>query len=483
MTMLKFFTKKKDILGLNERNFAYLKPYNFKAARSNADDKLKTKQLLAQVGLPVPKTYAIIKDRRTLYNFDFDVLPKSFVIKPNMGIGGAGIYIVFARKKNNNWVASNNQEVTKDNLLFHINDILEGFFSLSHSPDIAFFEQRLKTHPDLKLYCYKGVPDVRIIVFNRVPIMAMLRLPTKESKGKANLLVGGVGVGIDVSRGVTTHAVIKNKFFGERVIDYLPGTRIPLRGIKVPYWNKILEIAIEASKVSSLGYAGIDIAIDKEMGPVVLEVNARAGLSIQNANMSTLADRLRRVAGLKVKTAKKGKAIAKDLFGGEIEQELEEISGKQILGIIEKIKLYGPPKAESTKKKQHKEREIEVQAKIDTGARVTSIDKDLAIKLGFEDAVEYAEENGIFNKEIPKDAQESDYNGLIEKLIQHKDIVKAELIRSSHGATIRIMVEINIEIAKKKFLAKVNIMDRAHLQYPVIVGRRDLKKFLIDPTK
>jgi len=37
--------------------------------------------------------------------------------------------------------------------------------------------------------------------------MAMLRLPTKESGGKANLQQGAIGLGIDMASGVTTSAV------------------------------------------------------------------------------------------------------------------------------------------------------------------------------------------------------------------------------------------------------------------------------------
>ncbi|HBZ98517.1 MAG TPA: alpha-L-glutamate ligase-like protein, partial [Pseudomonas sp.] len=40
------------------------------------------------------------------------------------------------------------------------------------------------------------VPDIRIIVLMGYPIMAMLRLPTRQSGGKANLHQGAIGVGV-----------------------------------------------------------------------------------------------------------------------------------------------------------------------------------------------------------------------------------------------------------------------------------------------
>jgi len=35
-----------------------------------------------------------------------------------------------------------------------------------------------------------GLPDIRIICFNMVPVIAMLRIPTELSDGKANLHSG-----------------------------------------------------------------------------------------------------------------------------------------------------------------------------------------------------------------------------------------------------------------------------------------------------
>jgi hypothetical protein len=303
-----------------------------------------------------------------------------------------------------------------------------------------------------------------VIVYNKVPVMAMLRLPTKESSGKANLQQGAIGVGIDMASGTTTTAVQgKNK-----IIEYVPGTRLLLSGLKIPYWSDILKLAVKAQEIVGLGYLGADIAIDKEQGPVFLELNARPGLSIQIANLDGLKRRLERVQDLKIKTAERGVRVGMDLFGGEIEEELEVISGRKVIGTVEKVKLIG---------KEGKE--IEVEAKIDTGAGFSSIDSELASQLGFEETLrKYGEINVSYEelKNLSKEQREATFKDV-------PDIVDTAIIHSSHGTTYRPMVKIDIVMDGLTIPAKVSIIDRSGLQYPMIIGKRNLGKFLIDVNK
>ncbi len=73
--------------------------------------------------------------------------------------------------------------------------------------DIAIIEERVKTDSLLKQYSYKGVPDIRIICFNQVPVIAMLRLPTKRSNGTANLHSGAICTGRHWNRYCTTYSM------------------------------------------------------------------------------------------------------------------------------------------------------------------------------------------------------------------------------------------------------------------------------------
>lgn len=460
----------KKILGMNSRNLEYIRSFNLKKAKRLADDKIATKKLLKKNQISAPNLIAKIKTYAELENFDWQSLPAGFALKPNRGFGGEGILVVYGKKKDraDAWIKADGSLITIEDLKNHIRNILDGSFSLSGTPDIAFFEERLQLLKLFKPYSFKGIPDIRIIVFNKVPVMAMLRLPTKESQGKANLQQGAIGVGIDMATGVTTTAIQgKNK-----LIEKVPGTRLLLSGIKLPYWKDMLLLASKTQEISKLGFLGIDIAIDKEHGPTVLELNARPGLSIQLANLSGLKKRLERISELKIQSIEKGVRVGMDLFGGEIEAGVEGLSGKKIIGAVEKVKLIGKDG-----------KEIEAEAKIDTGAYSSSIDTELAKELGFEDVLSY------FNSlELPKDFSRDNAKNIEEELRKkylssHPDLADISIVYSSHGTSIRPKIKLLIFLDQIEIATNVNITEREELKRSMIIGRRNLNKFLIDSNK
>jgi len=477
--MFEIIKNKNGILGMNSRNLDYIRPNNLLEAKKLADNKLLSKRILKKNEIPVPGLIARINSREDLERFDWQSLSSTFALKPNRGFGGEGILIVYGKKKparngftigdaggnhEDVWIKADGSLVTVDDLKNHIQNILDGSFSLSNTPDTAFFEERLQLLKLFKPYSFKGIPDIRVIVFNKVPIMAMLRLPTKESLGKANLQQGAIGVGIDMASGITTTAIQgKNKF-----VEQIPGTRLVLSGIKIPYWKDILTLAVRAQEISDLGFLGADVAIDKERGPVILELNARPGLSIQLANRAGLRERMERVAGLQIKTIEKGVRVGMDLFGGEIEEELEEISGRKVIGPVEKVKLVGKDG-----------KEVEVEAKIDTGAGFSSIDKALAKTLGFEKTIEEFERISPGYENLGNLSPEKRW----EMFKDIPDIAATGLIHSSHGTSYRPMIKINLVMHNLIIPAKVTVIDRTSLKYPLIIGKKNLSKFLIDVKK
>ena len=120
--------------------------------------------------------------------------------------------------------------------------------------------------------------------------MAMLRLPTQKSKGRANLHAGGIGVGIDIQTGLT----FINPGYSKSP-EFSPDNGNQLSHVQMPFWHEMIDISRQVAQIVPLGYMGIDFVIDERYGPQILELNVRPGLEIQNVNGEGLRERLKRV--------------------------------------------------------------------------------------------------------------------------------------------------------------------------------------------
>jgi len=271
--------REQGILSINQRNSDYVLRYNQRKRYPLVDDKLQTKRLAVKAGIAVPQLYETIESEHQIKNIDEILLPyKDFVIKPAHGAGGDGIIVVtdrvFGRYRQINGKLTTSQEIS-----YHLSRLLSGAYSLGGHSDYAIIEHRVVVDPVFKEVSYEGIPDIRIITLLGYPAMAMVRLPTRLSGGKANLHQGAIGVGINLATGRTLGGVYHND-----AIDYHPDTLNPIVDIEVPHWDKIMEIAASCFELTGLGYLGVDIVLDKDHGPLMLELNARPGLNIQIAN-------------------------------------------------------------------------------------------------------------------------------------------------------------------------------------------------------
>jgi alpha-L-glutamate ligase-like protein len=274
---------RRETLGLNRRNQDFLLRLNPPRLVALVDHKVETKAVLARHGLPVPETFGRYSRLRELAMLAVAAARRSeFVLKPARGAGGNGVIVIAGRRDGRLLTAAGGMLSTSD-LLAHAADIIAGAFSLSQARDEALLEYRLTPEPVLGAYSPGGIPDVRIVLLGGVPVMTMLRLPTRASDGRANLHVGGVGVGLDLATGRAVHAIWR-----DRPIVVHPDTQRPLAAVCVPYWRDVLRLAMRCHDAIALGYCGIDIVIDVHHGPVILEMNARPGLSIQLANQQGL---------------------------------------------------------------------------------------------------------------------------------------------------------------------------------------------------
>jgi alpha-L-glutamate ligase-like protein len=282
--------RKKGVLSINQRNSDFVLKYNAREFYPLVDDKLQTKKLALRAGIAVPKLYAQIETEHQIKKIDAILEPfNDFVIKPAHGSGGDGI-LVITGKVNNRYRQINGKLMTSQELSYHLSRLLSGAYSLGGHHDFAIIEQRVVIDPIFNAISYQGVPDVRVITLMGYPVMSMLRLPTRASGGKANLHQGAIGAGIDIHSGLTRHAVIQNE-----ITDHHPDTLNPTSNVLVPYWDKILEISASCYEMTGMGYLGVDIVIDANEGPLMLELNARPGLNIQIANQEGLLNRLRQV--------------------------------------------------------------------------------------------------------------------------------------------------------------------------------------------
>lgn len=414
------FLSHRGVLGLNARSLMYIRPFNPRKAVAFADDKLKTKAFLSARGIPVARMYGRIESIRQLRSFDFSQLPDECVLKPNYGFGGEGILVLRGRDANGDFLVNGKRPITREQMCEHIEDILDGKFAVNGLPDTAFFEKLLVSDEGLAPFRPAGLPDIRIIVFNLVPVMAMIRIPTAQSGGKANVHLGGIGIGIDIANGTTTYAVQYN-----RRIDELPHGG-PVGGHAIPYWEEMLLIASKIQYITNIGYLAVDLTIDDEVGPILLEVNARAGLSVQVANLAPLRSRLERVQGLKVASPERGVRIAQDLFGEK--QSQDQSPERPVLGTSETIVLSS---GEST---------AEVPAMIAPHEERTQFEAALLRELVAEELAD------------PADDAEGTFR-------------------------------VKFTLGGKKIPTVVRSVESIPAPYRAIIGRRDLAGFLIDPSR
>lgn len=282
------------LLGLGRRNAEFILAYNQRRFYPRVDDKLITKQLAIDAGLPVPELYAVIREEHEIHELHAKIARhEQFVVKPAHGSGGDGILVVTGRR-GDKYRRSNGHLMGREEFEHHLSNGLSGLFSLGGHPDHLLVEYCVQFDPVFDRVSYKGVPDIRIIVFFGYPVMAMIRLPTRLSDGKANLHQGAIGVGIDIPTGITKRGV-----WGTEPVREHPDTEHSIVGLEIPQWEQLMEMASRCYELSQLGYIGVDFVLDRDRGPLILELNARPGLAIQIANGNGLLPRLRRIEALK----------------------------------------------------------------------------------------------------------------------------------------------------------------------------------------
>jgi alpha-L-glutamate ligase-like protein len=280
----------RGVLGINQRNGAFVLPLNPREHYPRVDDKLITKRLAQAAGIPTPTLHGVIVIQRQLRDLPRMLAGRSsFVLKPGRGAQGNGIVVITESDGNGGFRKSSGARLSETALRQHVSNTISGLFSLRGDVDACLIEERIVLHPAFAPIARFGVPDVRVIVYRGLPVMAMCRLPTELSDGRANLHQGAIGAGVAIRDGRIVHAALRNQS-----VTHHADTGEPVVGFTIPLWEQVLSLALRSAEMCGLGYLGVDIVIDAVHGPQLLELNARPGLAIQVANAEGLVPRLRR---------------------------------------------------------------------------------------------------------------------------------------------------------------------------------------------
>ena len=340
------------ILWINKRNNTYIKEFNPTKWIRLANNKNQTKRFLTQRWIPVPQTLAHIKNRQDWLSFDFSKITNhTFVIKPNKGSKGSWIFVIqdirkkewfLTKKKSNDTKLENIFSFFRKSDQSYIVDywyefligkkrvseyeiklqwvwIYDWKFSSSNKTDTILIEDRLIPWPWFSEFCEHWLADMRIIMFNLVPIIAMLRMPTEESWGKANLAQWWIWLWLDIVSGKITSLYRK----GQSYTDEFPQKWKNFKWKKIPYWQEIIQYSANAQYFVNIGYLWMDWVITNK-GPKLLEINARAWLEIQNITWKPLLTIMKKIEDIEITTPSKWIEISRSLFSDERINELKD---------------------------------------------------------------------------------------------------------------------------------------------------------------
>jgi alpha-L-glutamate ligase-like protein len=279
-SLRQLFSASPNVVGINRRNVELVYAHNARRDYRFADDKLLSKQLLRAAGVATPETLVLCDGLHAVAPALTALSARTqFVVKPASSSGGQGILVIGERLADDSgFVRASGAPLSDDALRAHLASIVFGAFS-ADTGDVAYAEQRVVAHPLLDALWPHGLCDVRVLTLNAKPLMAMLRVPTLRSDGRANLHQGALGLALALDSGEVFRALCRG-----RAIEAHPDSGRAFLGLRIPGWSAVLDAATRAARAIPLGYLGIDIVLDRAGEPLVLEVNARPGLEIQNVN-------------------------------------------------------------------------------------------------------------------------------------------------------------------------------------------------------
>jgi len=124
-----------------------------------------------------------------------------------------------------------------------------------------------------------------------------------------------------------------------------------------------------------------------------------------------------------------------------------------------------------------------LKAKIDTGADNSSVGEELARELGFGEALDYFASYEMSTEMSQEEAKEKakEINSRVRR--DQPDIAGLSIVSSSHGVTLRMRIRMKVKLAGYTMDIEPTVVNRGHLTYRMLIGRRNLAHFLVDTTK
>lgn len=262
----KSWDKKCRYIGKRGSNYY---PYQSNAVQyiSLFDNKYIFSNMLSGFGLPHPKLLATIGKNYELKMFSqfsrFMSMTKcDMVLKPLDGSGGKGIIVLLYESDHHRTLEG---ECPLDAVWDQIH--LGG-----SEPHPYLIEERVQQHELLSILYPHSLNTLRVITVKTDDgtwhLMAVYMRMGNNSQVD-NLGAGGIHLTVNQD-GYTTFAY---DWYREQQISLHPVTHEPIVGIKIPFFQDAVELAIKASKkFSFMGTIGFDIGISKN-GPVIIEGN------------------------------------------------------------------------------------------------------------------------------------------------------------------------------------------------------------------
>lgn len=283
--------RRDGVFGINRRNVQLVYRHNPRRYYPLADDKLLAKEYLKRGGVAVLDNLAVCSNLGEVSQFITTLAGhEQFVIKPARSSGGRGLIVVCERDSAQVWRSVSGAAISPNDLGRHAANIVYGVYSKDRA-DRAFAEPRVVPHPVYADFWSTGLCDIRVITLHARPLLAMVRVPTLRSQGRANLHQGGLGLAVDLDTGRTRRAVHRGQ-----LISLHPESNAALLGIELPAWSEVLRVAERAAASVPLQYLGVDLVVDQQARVWVLEINVRPGLEIQNVTGVGLGTALERLA-------------------------------------------------------------------------------------------------------------------------------------------------------------------------------------------